>query len=168
MNSTMRYLDLEFIAELQAFLYDLQTSGYLLGPHLQLLARPLRCKDPSDLQVDWDNYKEGTDLNPPFDTVGGFFRLPSKSQRGYYDSSIEALVLSYVKGTMPCGPVPREDDAVSESPSKCCGRCAKPTRRKAFGTCTQVYLNGALLNGGICNNCLVDGNAQYCSFRRKF
>lgn len=157
-TSSDRTIDIEWVQSLQALLHDLRLSGEILGPQIGMLA-----VDPygacKDVQVNSD---ATIDLQPGFQAVGEYFRLEAGSARGIFESDILALILSFSRGAAS------PDDGDLDGSLFLCGRCSRSSCAKAHGHCVQFYLDGKLLNGGVCNNCIRASALQLCSFRRKF
>jgi len=147
---------------MQDYLYALQSVGRMLGPSLSILAADQKSHQ-SDVQV---NAYGDFHLADPEMTVGEFFRLDNKSARQLFDSDMEALILSHCFGAKLVGAInPSVEDPSVEI--IVCGRCASSNHGKMFGWCIQVYIDGQLMKGGVCTNCLKHGDHQVCSFRSK-
>jgi hypothetical protein len=155
-------IDIPWIMALQQHLHTLNRQGYALGPAIALLAIDA-VDGPSDVLVSPDI---ALDLCDGFTTVGAYFRLGGKSKRELFDSDLEALILSHSVGAQSRGRVNELADVFSEWDT--CGRCCSLSHGKCHGTCSQAYIDGLLLKGGVCTNCLRSGSLQACSFRRKF
>jgi hypothetical protein len=159
---------MDMCVALQQRLWDWHRSGFSFGSHLAVLAaRPLVDSEdrPTDAHLDTDR---SVTLIEPFHTVAGYFGWTGSAKRTIYDDNLSSLLLSFSFGAVPVGPLHFAVEDFSGGEPQSCGRCLSPSCGKAHTSCIQVYFNGKLLNGGVCTNCLRSGNAQACSFRRKF
>jgi hypothetical protein len=88
--------------------------------------------------------------------------------RGFYDSSLNALIQHHSRGSYKhAHPVPG-DAALSDKLSEICGRCAGKNTTKTFETCRGVVIDGQRLLNGSCTNCFMGAAGQYCSMTGKF
>jgi hypothetical protein len=155
-----------FILELQDFMNLCRHNGHIFGPHWRFLA-----VDFAQAQADGhpDVCVSGSpDLPSEVTTeklsVRAFFGFGSSRARKIYEPKVEALILHHSPGADTRGIIGQsfEDD-------ECCGRCRSEVyKKKSFQNCVQAFTNGFLLVDGVCTNCLAEGAAELCSFRRKF
>jgi hypothetical protein len=154
-----------FILDLQAFLNSCRVGGYTFGPHWRLIAVDLpqaQADGHFDVCVsvprDFPSEVSAEKLS-----VRSFFGFGGSRVRKIYDPKVEALILHHSSGAVTQGIIGQSFDD-----DECCGRCSSGAHKKSFQNCVQVFTNGLLLNNGVCTNCLADGAAELCSFRRKF
>ncbi|EUC27202.1 hypothetical protein COCCADRAFT_10141 [Bipolaris zeicola 26-R-13] len=138
-----RPLDTAFVRELAHFIWQLQQQGIPLGEHQRLLAVH-RDDDEAYLAASSLRFKGTTP------SVHQFFGMGT--QRGYYDSNVEAVIQQAAASNR------------SYAGDSRCNHCKKPTANIQFANCSQSYYQGMLLNWGACNECVLNGGTTKCSF----